>query len=71
MMLRRLIITIGRRMGPKRIPLIHPIVIALTVLAVAMFGAPRLALIAEVAWNFLTSIRNQWMLMATAESAKA
>ncbi|MHC4880532.1 MAG: hypothetical protein ACYTGL_29120 [Planctomycetota bacterium] len=70
-MLSRLIITVGRRMGPNLIPTIPPMVIALTVLAVAFLGAPRLALIAELAWNFLTGIRNHLMVVASAETAEA
>jgi hypothetical protein len=70
-MLSRLIIAIGRRMEPNRIPTIHPLVIMLTVLAVALLGAPRVALIAEVAWNFLTGIRNQCMLLASSRTANA
>ena len=67
-MLSRLIIAIGRRMGTNLVPTIHPLVIALTVLAIAFLGAPRLALIAEVAWNFMTGIRNRWMLLATSKT---
>ena len=70
-MLSRLITAIGQRMGPNLIPTIHPLVIVLTVLAIAFLGAPRVALIAEVAWNFLTSIRNRWMLLAASKSAGA
>ena len=70
-MLRRLIIATGQRMGTNLIPTIHPIVIVLTVLAIAFFGAPRLALIAELAWNFLTGIRNRWMLLASSQSPVA
>lgn len=66
-MLSRLINAIGQRMGPNLIPTIHPLVIVLTVLAIAFLGAPRVALIAEVAWNFLTGIRNRWMLLATSK----
>jgi len=70
-MLSRLIIVAGRRMGPNLIPTIHPLFIVLTVLAIAFLGAPRVALIAEVAWNFFTSIRNRWMLLATSKQAGA
>jgi hypothetical protein len=68
-MMSRLITAIGQRMGPNLIPTIHPLVIVLTVLAIAFLGAPRVALIAEIAWNFLTGIRNRWMLLATSKSA--
>ena len=67
-MLRRLIIATGQRMGPNLILTIHPLVIVLTVLAIAFFGVPRLALIAEAAWYFLTGIRNRWMLLALLQS---
>lgn len=70
-MLSRLITAIGQRMGPNLIPTIHPLVIVLTVLAIAFLGAPRVALIAEIAWNFMTGIRNRWMLLATSKSARA
>ena len=70
-MLSRLIIATGRRMGPNLIPTIHPLVIVLTVLGVAFLGLPRLALVAEVAWNFLTGIRNRWMVLASSKSAPA
>lgn len=70
-MIRHLIIAVGRRMGTNLVPTIHPLVIALTVLAIAFLGAPRLALIAEVAWNFLTGLRNRWMLVATSDSQTA
>ena len=69
-MLGRLIIAVGRRMGPKLVPTFHPLVIVLTVLAVAFLGAPSLALVAELAWNFLTGIRNRCMLLASLESSK-
>ncbi len=64
-MLRRLIITTGQRLGPNLIPTIHPIVIVLTAVAVACFGAPLLSLIVEVAWNLLTGLRNRLMLLAS------
>ena len=66
-MLSRLITAIGQRMGPNLIPTIDPLVIVLTVLAIAFLGAPRVALIAEIAWNFLTTTRNRWMLLATSK----
>lgn len=68
-MMSRLITAIGQRMGPNLIPTIHPVVIVLTVLAIAFLGAPRVALVAEIAWNFLTGIRNRWMLLAISKSA--
>ena len=68
-MLSRLITATGRRMGPNMIPTIHPVFIVLTVLAIAFLGAPRVALIAEIAWNFFSSIRNRWMLLATSKTA--